>query len=64
VTLDDPQRYHDFGHAMAADPGLARSTLADAERRFSRIASVLPERPDEAAVERWLLRVRDEMLET
>jgi predicted nucleotidyltransferase len=64
VTLADPQRYHDFGLAVAADPGLARSALDEARQRFSTITSKLPEQPDEATVERWLLRVRDEMLET
>jgi hypothetical protein len=64
VTLADPQRYHDFGLAVATDPGLARSALNGARLRFSTITSKLPEQPDEAVVERWLRRVRDEMLET
>jgi predicted nucleotidyltransferase len=63
VRLPDPQRYHDFGHAVAADPTLARETLDAARYRFSTIESALPDRPDEATVEAWLLRVRDVHLE-
>jgi predicted nucleotidyltransferase len=63
LWLPDPQRYHDFGHAVAADPTLARETLDAARYRFSTIESALPDRPDEATVEAWLLRVRDVHLE-
>ncbi len=64
VTLADPQRYHDFGVAVAADPAPARVALDQARQRFSTIETALPERPDEAAVEAWLLRVRAEHLES
>jgi uncharacterized protein len=63
VRLADPERYHAFGAAVAADPGLARSALAEAEDRFAATTSVLPDRPDEPAVERWLLRVREHFWE-
>lgn len=64
VRLPDPQRYHDFGTAVAADPDLARVTLDEARQRFSTIETALPDHPDEATVEAWLLRVRDVHLET
>lgn len=64
VRLPDPQRYHDFGTAVAADPDLARVALDEARQRFSTIETALPDQPDEATVEAWLLRVRDVHLET
>src|SRR5262249_32640185 len=64
VRLPDPQRYHDFGNAVAADPSLARKALDEARQRFSTIETALPEHPDEARVEAWLLRVRDAHLES
>lgn len=64
VRLPDPQRYHDFGTAVAADPDLARVALDEARQRFSTIETALPDRPDEATVEAWLLRVRDVHLES
>ncbi|WP_341719828.1 nucleotidyltransferase domain-containing protein [Micromonospora sp. FIMYZ51] len=58
IRVDDPQRYHDFGEAVAANPEAARPALAEAEARFDSVRSVLPDEPDRAAVEAWLLRVR------
>jgi predicted nucleotidyltransferase len=64
VRLPDPQRYHDFGHAVATDPGLARTAVDEARQRFSTIEPALPAQPDEPTVEAWLHRVRDAHLET
>jgi uncharacterized protein len=36
----------------------ARRLLADAEQKFDTTRTALPDRPDEATVEAWLLRVR------
>jgi hypothetical protein len=58
VRVDNPQRYIDFGEAVAADPERARPALAEAEARFDAVRSPLPDRPDRAVVEDWLLRVR------
>jgi predicted nucleotidyltransferase len=62
VRLADPQRYHDFGNAVAEDPEVARAALDEARERFAGTRTVLPEQPDEAAVERWLQQVRTEYL--
>jgi predicted nucleotidyltransferase len=59
VRLDDPEWYRDFGERVARDPNAAREVLTEAEAFFADARSVLPERPDEAAVERWLVHVRD-----
>jgi hypothetical protein len=64
VRLTDPQRYHDFGAAVAADPAVAQDALDEARQRFSTLESALPDRPDEATVEAWLLRVREHHLES
>lgn len=59
VKLDDPQIYHDFGDAVAADPGIAREKLAQYERLFDHAGlSPLPEVPDFDVIENWLLQVR------
>jgi hypothetical protein len=58
IRLADPERYRAFGERVAADPEAARPFMADAEERFATARTVLPEEPDTAAVEDWLLRVR------
>ncbi|MGW3152756.1 nucleotidyltransferase domain-containing protein [Streptomyces sp. NPDC001089] len=58
IEVEDPQAYHDFGDQVAADSEAARPLLAEYEAAFDANQSVLPDRPDEAAVEAWLLRVR------
>jgi hypothetical protein len=50
--------YREFGEMVAADPTTAESELATYEELFAQTRSVLPERPDTAPVEAWLLRVR------
>ncbi len=59
----DPQRYHDFGTAVAGgDLELARREMRAAEELFDRkrATSPLPEHPDREVVARWLYRVRYE----
>jgi hypothetical protein len=58
IRLADPQRFHDFGEQVTADPETARPVLEDARQRFATTATVLPDKPDEEPAERWLLRVR------
>lgn len=58
IEVKDPQRYIDFGEAVAADPERARPALAEAEERFNSVRSPLPDEPDERTVEDWLRRVR------
>jgi predicted nucleotidyltransferase len=59
IRLDDPQSVADFGERVAAGQlDEARARLARAEHDFDTIRTPLPERPDEPAVERWLLDVR------
>jgi predicted nucleotidyltransferase len=58
IRVADPQRYLSFGEAVAADAEVARRALAEAERRFAAARTALPDEPDPAAVQAWLLRVR------
>lgn len=58
IRLDDPQRFHDFGERVTADPEAARPVLEDARERFATTATRLPDQPDEEPAERWLRRVR------
>lgn len=59
VRLDNPDWYIRFGERVAAgDLDEARRLLAMAEDAFDATRTPLPDRPDEAAVERWLHAVR------
>jgi predicted nucleotidyltransferase len=58
IRVANPQRYVDFGEAVAGDPEVARPLLAQVEAKFDAARSPLPDRPDEARVERWLHAVR------
>lgn len=62
IRVEDPQRYIAFGERVAEDPEMARPALVEAEARFDAATSPLPDRPDEATVEAWLLRVRERYL--
>ncbi|MFI8215150.1 DNA polymerase beta superfamily protein [Streptomyces sp. NPDC085932] len=58
LRVEDPEEYHAFGERVAADPSAARPLLQRYEEAFSAGPTVLPDEPDEAPVEAWLLRVR------
>lgn len=64
VRVVDPEEYHRFGDAVAADPASARSLLAHYETAFAETRSVLPDRPDERPAEAWLRRVRAAFYDT
>lgn len=58
IRVEDPQEYHDFGERVAADASAAQPLLRRYETAFDETRSALPDRPDEAPAESWLLRVR------
>jgi hypothetical protein len=59
IRLADPEWFRAFGERVAGGAlDEAEALVAAAERDFDRIRTPLPERPDEEAVERWLLDVR------
>jgi len=58
LRVADPQAYFDFGEQVAADPSVAEPLLAHAEELFRSEPTALPDEPDVAAVEEWLLAVR------
>lgn len=59
IRLEDPQWFRTFGERVAGgELDAARALLAEAEQDFARVRTPLPDRPDEATVERWLLDVR------
>jgi hypothetical protein len=58
LRVEDPEEYHAFGERVAADPAAALPLLRHYEAAFDETPTVLPERPDEAAAEAWLRRVR------
>lgn len=57
VRLAQPERIRELGERFADRPELAAPLLAEAEDRLRR-PGVLPDEPDEAAVEAWLRRLR------
>jgi uncharacterized protein len=58
IRLPDPERYRSFGEQVAEDAKAAAPFLAEAEVRFREAKSALPDEPDTAPAEAWLLRVR------
>jgi hypothetical protein len=58
VSLTDPDRIRAIGRTIVDDPYAGASLIEDAKRRIEEIGSPLPDQPNTAAVERWLLRVR------
>jgi hypothetical protein len=60
IRLDNPQKYLDFGEAVAADPQAAVPFMAAAEDRFNAAKTVLPDEPRTPVVQSWLNRVRAE----
>lgn len=58
LKVDDPDAYFAFGETVAGDPSAAAPLLAAAEDVFRTEPTVLPDQPDSAAVEEWLLSVR------
>ncbi len=60
IKLEKPELFHEFGEQVAdGDPYIARRLITAYEEKFSDSTSVLPDRPDEAVVEKWLLDVRE-----
>jgi uncharacterized protein len=63
IRLNDPGEFRDFGERVAGgDIDAARALIAHYEQQFDNTTTVLPDHPDEEAVERWLLRARQEHL--
>ena len=61
IRLGDPDVVREFGsHVADGDVDYARRTLRDYEAAFDDTRTVLPDEPDEQAVEAWLLDVRRE----
>ncbi|MEV6704949.1 nucleotidyltransferase domain-containing protein [Micromonospora wenchangensis] len=65
IRLADPQWFRAFGERVAGGAlAEAQALVAEAERDFDRLRTPLPDRPDEATVERWLRAVRAAHLPT
>lgn len=59
IKLEDPDAFRAFGETVAGgDIEAARRLIATYEDKFDTTTTVLPDRPDEYSVEKWLLRVR------
>ena len=59
IRLENPQAFKDFGESVSSgDIQLARDLISTYEEKFNDTETVLPERPDETVVEKWLHKVR------
>lgn len=59
IRLDIPEAFRSFGERVAAgDIDAARQLIASYEAEFDTASTALPDEPDRAAVEDWLLQVR------
>jgi predicted nucleotidyltransferase len=60
IRLENPEEFRSFGEIVAdGDIQAARAMIARYERKFDETETMLPERPDELVVEKWLHRVRE-----
>ncbi|MGV9742835.1 nucleotidyltransferase domain-containing protein [Nocardia farcinica] len=66
IRVEDPDRFHEFGRRIAADPeaAAARALLAEYEHKFDTARTVLPAHPNEAPLEDLIQRVRRAHLHT
>lgn len=61
VKLADPQKFIEFGEEVSAgNLRLAADTLSLYKEMFKNITCALPENPNPAPIEEWLLKVRNE----
>lgn len=58
VKVSDPEAIHEFGRRVEAKPESAIAFMARAEAGFAEAKTVLPDHPDEAQVEKWLIHLR------
>lgn len=59
IKLENPQAFKDFGEIVASgDIEAARDMISTYEEKFNDTEPLIPEKADEAAVERWLHKVR------
>lgn len=63
IRLEEPSVYFEFGERVARDPQAAVPFMAAAQERFGTARTVLPEEPDFAAAQDWLLRLRRDFWE-
>jgi hypothetical protein len=54
----DPIFVREAGKKIAEDPRIGAEYMVKAKARFDAATTVLPERPDEERVEKWLIKVR------
>lgn len=62
IRVDDPGACINFGASVANVPGIAAGFIASIEQELDERPSVLPDEPDERAVNEWLVSVRRRFL--
>lgn len=58
ITLEDPERYHEFGRLVAENPQHAKDTIDEYQRIFRDVRSVLPEKPKTEEISEWVRDLR------
>lgn len=58
IWLDEPEKFHEFGRRVEANPEVAEATMARYEDLFDRTVSPLPLHPSYDEAEEWLLFCR------
>lgn len=58
VKLDDPERYHAFGDAVAQDASVGAKALREYRDKFDATTSPLPDAPNTELVNDWLVSLR------
>lgn len=58
IRVDDPEKYHEFGEAVAIDPGHARRVFSEFEIKWNEAKSTLPESPNWDSIENLVKKIR------
>lgn len=58
IVLKNPERYHEFGRAVAQDVKHAQSALNEYRELFEDAVTVLPEKPNIEEISEWVLDLR------
>lgn len=58
IRLDDPEKYHEFGRMVAADPSYGRTRLEDIEKQWEYAKPAIPEAPNVEAIDNLMKSIR------
>lgn len=58
IRLENPEKYHEFGELVAADPSYGRTRLEDIEKQWELAKPAIPESPNTEAINNLMKSIR------